>query len=190
MADRYDESSQSDLEWYFNWSDGDLCSPSNYMAMVAAIRLGGARSTRSVAPDIFEGRLLAARKVRRLSRALEHLDAVDRRVLRFAFGPNAHALPVLGDAAPIAPLTLAAQAAHQASGTTRSLEEWLTRLTWRVSQRLGDRLAEDGATARAVAAEANRLLRNAVRAFEKALRPRRTESGIGSQRQATQAARG
>jgi hypothetical protein len=40
------------------------------------------------------------------------------------------------------------------------------RLTWRVSEKLGDQLVEDSALAHAIASEAFGLLYNALRAFE------------------------
>ena len=168
MADRDVESCRSDLEWYFNWSDGDLCSPSNFMAMVAAITLGRAHGTRNVAPEIVESRLQASRKARDIARALDQLSAPQRRVLFLAFGPAACVLPILGNAAPVALLTATAQAAHRESHSSRSLEDWLVRLTHRASKRLGAHVEEDRATARAIASEANGALTWATRAFVEA----------------------
>ena len=176
MADQVIESCRSDLEWYFNWSDGDLCTPSNFMAMVAAIRLGRATGVRNVAPEIVEGRLQASTKARAVGRALDQLSPAQRRVLFLAFGPAACELPILGKAAPVAPLTAAARAAHKASRSARSLEDWLVRLTHRASLRLGAHVEEDRATAHTIAAEANEALTRATRAFVKAFVGRRAAS--------------
>ncbi len=156
---------ESVLEWYFNWSDGELGAPSNFMAMVAVISTG-CSSRGHPATEVTEGRLEAAARARRISRSLQRLDARDQRVLRAVYGPDARELPILGKAAPIAALTAVAQTAHADSHSARSLEDWLVRLTWRVSEKLGDQLVEDSALAHAIASEAFGLLYNALRAFE------------------------
>ena len=156
---------EEDLEWFWNWAEGELEAPSNYMAMVNAIRMGPSNGAGQTPDGIDNGRLAAATKVRLINRALERLDPLHQRVLYAAFGPFALELPILGKAAPVAPLTTSAQSAHQDSHTTRSIEEWLVRLTHRASNRLGAHVEEDRATARAIAAEANQLLTTAMRAF-------------------------
>jgi len=172
MVDRRVE---SDLDWYFNCSDGELSAPSNFSAMVTVITVGYS-AHRQPASDVSVGRLEAAALARSISRALQQLTALDRRVLRVVFGPSALDLPILGRTAPLAPATLVAQAAYAESRTTRSMEDWLVRLTWRASQRVGDRVAEDSATAHAIAAETYGLLSKALRAFDDIERPSRRGS--------------
>lgn len=170
---------ESDLEWFFNWSEGELCAPSNYMAMVSAIALGRTRGSRNAAPDLVDGRFQSARKVRRISGALSRLPAPQRQVLFAAFGPAARELPILGNAAPVAMLTAAAQSAHQASQSARSLEDWLVRLVHRASKRVGAHVEEDRAIAGGIAFEANRALTRATRAFVKALSSQPTKEEMG-----------
>lgn len=156
---------EEDLEWFWNWAEGDLDAPSNYSAMINAIRMGPSKGGGQIPDGIDNGRLAAAGKVRLITRAFERVSEQHQRVLHAAFGPFAHELPLLGKAAPVAPLTTAAQAAHRDSHTTRTIEEYLVRLTHRASNRLGAHVEEDRATARAITAEANQMLTSAMRAF-------------------------
>jgi hypothetical protein len=156
---------EEDLEWFWNWAEGELDAPSNYSAMINAIRVGPTKGGGQVPDGIDNGRLAAATRVRLITRALERVAPLHQRVLHAAFGPSAHELPLLGKAAPVAPLTTAAQAAHRDSHTTRTIEEYLVRLTHRASNRLGAHVEEDRATARAITAEANQMLTSAMRAF-------------------------
>ncbi len=163
---------ESDLEWFFNWSEGELGAPSNFMAMVTVISTGC--SSRGLpTTDVNKGRLEAAARARHISRSLQRLDTRDRRVLRAVYGPDARELPVLGKVAPVAALTAVAKAAHTDSHSARSLEDWLVRLTWRVSEKLGDHLVEDSATLHAIASEAFGLLYKALRAYERFVPPGR-----------------
>jgi hypothetical protein len=173
-----DPSFKTELHWYWTCADGELSSPSNYMAMVSAIRLGRASAVSQSATELPEHRLHAATRARRVSRALSRVSDDDRAVLFAAFGPHARELPIFGAAAPVAVLTKAASVAHQASGTTRTLNDWLVRLAWRVSKRQGDRVAQDAATASAIASEAEWRLTNAIGAF-KGMRPKSQKSVPG-----------
>jgi len=172
------------LDWYWNWAEGDLGAPSNYMAMVNAISLGRSAGGSRSSTEMDEGRLAMATKARLIARALDRLDAPQRRVLYAAFGPHARELPILGKAAPVAPLTATAQAAHSASRTARPLEEWLVRLTHRASERLGAHVEEDRAIAHAIANEANAALSRATRAFVEALSGKSEPEGKASRRAA------
>jgi hypothetical protein len=58
-----------------------------------------------------------------------------------------------------------AQEAHRGSHTTRSIEDWLVRLTHRASNGLGAHVEEDRANARAIASEATHMLVTSMRAF-------------------------
>jgi hypothetical protein len=159
------QSVEEDLDWYFNWSEGDLAAPSNYSAMVSAIRVGGSSGLAGHVDGIDDGRLKLATKARMIKRALETLAPVHQRVLHAAFGPFKGELPLLGKAAPVALLTLRAQQAHRDSHTTRSIQEWLLRLVHRVSNSLGDHVADDRAVVQTIAAEATRMLSGSVKAF-------------------------
>jgi len=162
-----EHSLKDDLGWYWACSDGELSSPSNYMAMVSAIRLGRASAVSQSSTDLPEVRLQAAARARVISRSLAAVGADDRSVLFAAFGPYARELPVFGAVAPVAALTTAAEKAHRASNSARHLGDWLVRLAWRVSKRQGNQLAEDLATAFAINAEADKRLRNAIVSFNK-----------------------
>lgn len=166
---------ESDLHWYWAWSEGEMSAPSNFMAMANAIALGCQVSGGLPNTEIDEGRLAAAGRARPISRALEQLSPIDRQVLFAAYGPVAVGeLHALGKMAPIALLTPLAKTAHLASHTTRSLEEWLVRLAWRVCNRQGDQLPEDCATLHGVAGQTTAMLTKAVRAYESALAKRST----------------
>lgn len=158
---------KDELGWYWTCSDGELSSPSNYMAMVSAIRLGRASAVSQSATQLPDNRLQAAARARVISRSLSVVGAEDRSVLFAAFGPYARELPVFGAAAPVAALTTAARKAHQDSCSARHIGDWLVRLAWRVSKRQGNRLAEDLATASAINAEADQRLRKAIASFNK-----------------------
>jgi len=160
---------EDDLTWYFNWSEGELAAPSNYSAMVNAIRLGLTSGHANRTPDAIDnGRLDAVTKSRRIKRALDRLSPIHLRVLYAAFGPDAHDLPPLGIVAPLAPLTIRAQQAYRDSKTTRSIEDWLVRLTHRASKNLGAHVEQDRRTANAVAAEAMQMFLASMRALAEA----------------------
>lgn len=159
---------ESDLNWYWTWSEGEISAPSNFMAMVTAIRLGCTVRGGPQRTDLDEGRLEAASRARPISRALASLSTADRRVLYAAYGPHACELPVFGRSAPVAALTAVARTAHRDSHTSRSMEDWLVRLAWRVSNREGNRVLEDSATANAIATEANAMLFKATRSYSNA----------------------
>ena len=159
-----------DLTWYWNWAEGELGVPSNFMATVAAMSAGGRRARGVPSREIDEGRFAAATRMRLITRSLKRLTDLDLQVLFAVFGPHAGELPILERAAPVAVHTKVARAAHQASGTTRSIEDWLLRLVHRAVNRLGDHVAEDRATAHAIALEANGMLTQALRAFSMAWR--------------------
>jgi hypothetical protein len=161
-----------DLTWFWNWAEGELGVPSNYMAMVNAIRLGTRRSGGSPSTEMDPGRLAAATRMRLIERTLQRLTSDDRRVLFAAFGPHARNLPLLDELAPVAVLTKAARAAHVASNTNRTIGEWLLRLVHRVSNGLGDHVAEDRVTVHAIATEARALLDQSLRAYSEAWRLR------------------
>ncbi|MGC4114494.1 MAG: hypothetical protein QM765_07760 [Myxococcales bacterium] len=154
-----------DLTWYWNCAEGEVGVPSNFSAMVAAISLGQRPTGGKASTELDEHLFYAARRLRRIARALERITAFDRGVLFAAFGPHAHELPALGRAAPVAPLTMRARQAHRGSHTTRSIEDWLVRLTYRVSNQLGDDLAADRANAQAIAFEATHMLAASMKAF-------------------------
>jgi hypothetical protein len=164
-----------DLIWYWNWAEGEVGVPSNYSAMVNAMRGGGRSGSRS--REIDEGRFAAATRMRLISRALQRLDPFNHNILFAAFGPHARELLIFEKAAPVAVLTKAARAAFQASHTNKSFEEWLLRLVHRASNRLGDHVAEDRATANAIAGEANVLLTRAMQAYSDAWRLRPGATG-------------
>jgi hypothetical protein len=159
---------ESDLSWYWWWSEGEMGVPSNFVAMANAMRLGpAARGTPTTELD--EGKFEAARKARRIGNALRLVEPGLVQVLFAAFGPFACELPVFGVAAPIAPMTSTARNAHRASNTNRCIEDWLVRLAHRASKGLGGHVAEDKAIAHAIAAEANGALSRAARAFGEAV---------------------
>lgn len=161
-----DPRAEADLRWFWTWSQGDMGLRSSFPAMVARLECGGRTGGRPIM-DIDERCLEAAARARRISRALELLKARERLALCAAYGPTAPAepLPLLGVAAPVAPMTRAAIDGHRDSNTNRPLEEWLLRLCWRVQQRTSDALASDRVLVRAIAQEADALLRQAVGAF-------------------------
>jgi hypothetical protein len=160
---------ESDLNWYWTWSEGEMSAPSNFMAMANAISLGCPVSGGLPNTEVDEGRFAAAGRARPISRALAQLSPIDRQVLYAAYGPVATELHALGKTASIALLTPLAKTAHKASHTTRSLEEWLVRLAWRVSKGQSDRLPEDCATLHGIADQANAMRARATRAYENAL---------------------
>jgi len=163
-----DSRAEADLRWYWNWSDGDLGLHSSFPAMVARIECGG-RTGGAPITDIDERCLEAATRARRIARALELVTERQRRVLFAAFGPGAYLLPGLGRATPVAPLTPAAQQAHLASGSSRSLGEWLVRLCWRLAQADPKAAgAVDHVTIRAIESQAEAMLRDAAGAFASA----------------------
>ncbi|HEY3447282.1 MAG TPA: hypothetical protein VGK67_12995 [Myxococcales bacterium] len=161
---------EADLTWYWTWSEGELSAPSNFIAMANAIALGCAVSGGLPSTEMDEGRLAAASRARPVSRALAQLSPIDRQVLYAAHGPvGGLELHALGKTAAVALLTPLARKAHLASHTTRSFEEWLVRLAWRVAKKQSDHLPEDCATLHGIAAQANAMLAKATRAYEKAL---------------------
>lgn len=164
---------EADLTWYWTWGEGELNAPSNFMAMANAIALGCSVKGGPPSTEMDEGRLASAARARPISRALAELSPLDRRVLYAAHGSGGDLeLHVLGKTAGVALLTPLARMAHQASHTTRSFEEWLVRLAWRVAKKQSDHLPEDCATLHGIAAQANAMLTNATRAYEKALTKR------------------
>ena len=171
-----------DLTWYWNWAEGEVGVPSNYSAMVNAMR-GGRRSSGALSREIDEGRFAAATRMRLISRALQRLDPLNHNILFAAFGPHARELPILEKAAPVAVLTKAARSAFQASHTNKSFEEFLLRLVHRASNGLGDHVAEDRANAHAIAAEATALLTRAMQAYSDAWRLRPGATGREPQQQ-------
>ncbi len=160
---------EADLTWYWTWSEGEMSAPSNFMAMANAIALGCAVSGGPPSTEMDEGRLASAGRARPISRALAQLSAIDRQVLYASHGPVGLELHALGKSAAVALLTPLARKAHQASHTTRSFEEWLVRLAWRVAKKQSDHLPEDCATLHGIAAQANAMLAKATRAYEAAL---------------------
>ena len=165
-AKEHNQSAEADLRWFWNEADGDMGVRSSFPAMVARLECGGATGGRPIM-EIADHCLEAAGRARIISRALHELPEHHQRVLGAAFGPCAHELPGLGMAAPVAPMTEAALAAHKASGTDRSIEEWLVRLCARVnSKKARASNAQDRLAFEAIRDEAQASLRRAVNAFD------------------------
>ena len=172
----HDRPAEAALRWFWNEADGEMGLRSSFPAMVARLECGGATGGKPIM-EIGDHRIEAAGRARIISRALGELPERQRRVLCAAYGPYARELPGLGAAAPVAPMTEAAQAAHRASGTDRSIEEWLVRLCARVtSKKPRSSNAAERLAFKAIVGEAQGTLRLAVKAFATthlALRSRR-----------------
>lgn len=156
---------EEDLSWYWCWSDGDMGLRSIHAPMVARLECGG-RVGGAPILDLDERCLEAATRHRTITRALERLSDDQVRVLRVAYGPQAHRLPGLDQPACVAAactLAPAARQAHAESSTTRSFEEWLVRFFARSgSASCGP---QDRVLARRILAEASALLAAAGAAY-------------------------
>lgn len=167
---------EEDLSWYWCWADGDLGLRSIHAPMVARLECGG-RAGGAPILDLDERCLEAATRYRCITRALERLSDAQVRVLRVAYGPQAHRLPGLDQPACVAAactLAPAARQAHASSSSTRSFEEWLVRFFARsTSTACG---AQDRVLARRILAEASALLASAACAYGAARSLRRGAS--------------
>lgn len=75
-----------DLEWRWQFADGDMEPPSNMSAMVAAIQRGGPANTNHVTQDLDDRAILAAEKSSAIDAALARITEEQRAVLFALYG--------------------------------------------------------------------------------------------------------
>ncbi len=156
------------LGWYFsNGAESVMGLRSNFNSMVMQLKLCGAGNHNTV-PDVEEKWISAASRSRAIRNALEKCTTDQRVALRAAFLDPRHVEP-FGIATGIAPLTDAAHSAWIASGTNRTLTEWLYRLARRCVENRGNPTIQDRETIQAVQDQANLILLQAVKTFRNAL---------------------
>jgi len=136
---------EEDLHWFFNDSPGELGLHSNFPPMVLRLILGG-DSPRTVASyEIDDCQLDAARRARRIERALSLVTEDRRDTLVGTFSGEAP-LPMrlaFRELAWLAARSTAATEAYRNSNTARTFEDWLSRLPRRAKDDLVARLTLD-----------------------------------------------
>lgn len=135
---RLSSQDEADLKWFWTEADGDLGLKSMFPQQMAQLQIGnGARGTHTPKQLEPDGRLVeAATRARLVSRALETCRPEHVRILRAAYCESVfRPIRVLyGELAELVTRTDAARQAYRRSRTTRSLEEWLTRLAARAEK--------------------------------------------------------
>lgn len=172
-----DTGAERALKWFWQSADGEMGLRSNFGAMVA--QLEGGHTGGGDLDDVEQRmlmRLEAAGRARQIRRAFENVPGAHLWILRAVFGSGARELPALGAVAPLAPYTRAALEAHAASGSDKTIEEWIVRLCHRCATRAAGetrkkRRAEERATATdrasldAIRREGEALLRSSLSRF-------------------------
>lgn len=163
---------QAELRWVFSEADGDIGLTSNYGAMVGLLEVGSrSGSSQPAAYEIDVERIEAAGRERRIRLALDAIGHRHAQVLRVQYGPGrAPELPAFGELAGLAMFTSAAHRAHQASGTNRSLPDWLARLAERVRRNRAASDVRDLMVVNEIRREAEALLVAASGAYARARR--------------------
>jgi len=172
------------LRWFFAEGETAGAPPSNFGSMIAAISIGCSDrphaassalgwttihvgSTRARQPVQVDERALAAHaRARPARRALSLLTDGEQAILRAVFGPHGGSLPGLGWAAPAAEWTASGRLAHLRSHSTHPFHAWLVRTCARARKSGG----AERETIAEIRAEAEALVRTAVRTFATAAR--------------------